>query len=230
MSESKEVVNWKEQLAAEAKAVASREQPAVSQISLRGGQMTFMGEPIPGNILETVVLAASFERNYYNRPFDPEDKSPPDCYAKALAEPDLVPMGSKPEAESCAACPLSEFGSAPVGGGQACKMRRKLVLTPPDGGEQLAFISTPPTSNRNWMAYSNKVATGLSLPFWAVVTRIKCVPHKTWYMLEFEVVKPVEEDVLPGLHGMIARAEELLLQPIDESEEEAPAPKKPKKY
>ena len=47
-------------LAQEAKAAAAVERPAVGRIGLKSGVMTYAGQPVAGNKMEAVILAASF--------------------------------------------------------------------------------------------------------------------------------------------------------------------------
>ena len=144
MAKSKEVAetgggalaDYKERLGAMAQDVVSEERPSTAVLSLAGGIMTYLDMPIEGNSLDVVVLAAGTERTFYDRPYNPDDRGPPDCYAQTTEarEGNLIPASNVPEppAASCAECPYSQWGSAkyPPGRGQACKLRRKLVCAP----------------------------------------------------------------------------------------------------
>ena len=244
MSESKEVADWKSALAADAEKVAKEERPGNSVISLKSGIMTYQDQPIPDNKLECVVIATSYARTWFDRPYDPDDVSPPECFANALEQAELIPHinVSQPPSAVCSekACEYAVFGSAKQGNGPACKTRRKLMVMPVSGLEnpaeaEMAVIAAPPTSGKNWATYANRIASGSGLPPWAVTTTIVVKPHpKKQFEVTFEAGAPItDEATLAALHGRIAEAEAILLTPYTyEAEapaEEAPA-KKSKKY
>ncbi len=223
--DKKEVVNWKDRMAESAKEVAKIERPEVGYISLRGGNMTYMNEPVPGNQMDVIVLAATYERTWYDHPFDPDDISPPQCYAKSRNEPTLAPAANvaNPIAETCHECPYSKWESAASGRGQACKMRRKLAITNLGDLDELAMLATPPTSNTVWSGYANKLSSA-GLPPWGVVTNIKCVPFKTYYKLEFTQAGTLKDEVLADIYPRVQKAEALLLEELDMSQGEEGKP------
>lgn len=220
MSKSKEVVNWKEQMAARVQTVKDEEQPAVVQLSLASGMMSIMEQAVPNNELPGVILAMGVERSWYNRPYDPDDKSPPDCYSQKLGNddtfnPSMIPADNVPEppSASCADCAYSKMGSADKGKGPACKTRRRLVVAPasivgnPDTiGNQLLLVNVPPTSGGNFSKYLNKIAAN-GLPPEAVVTKFKYGPdRKTMFAMHFEAEAPIEDD--DTLAAIFGRASE----------------------
>ena len=68
-----DLVNWEAKLAAEANEVATTERPSVSTISLRSGIIQYMGQPVPDNKLECIVLASLHENVIYADAFDPDN-------------------------------------------------------------------------------------------------------------------------------------------------------------
>jgi hypothetical protein len=85
-----------------------------------------------------------------------------------------------PAAIACAACPLSQFGSAHQGGtgkGQACKSLRRLVVLA-DGWAQPALFTLPPTSIKSFDTYASSLARGRSAYF-AVRTKITLEAQKS---------------------------------------------------
>lgn len=232
-AESKEIVNWKDDMQKDAVKTAKTERPTSSVISLKGGIMTYQDEPIPDNKLECVVIAVSFARTCFMRPYDADDKDPPECFSNAIDQADLIPHPNVPEpfAKICneKACEWAVFGTALQGKGPRCKTRRKMVIIPvsalQDAGEaEVAMLTIPPTSGKNWSTYANKIATGAGLPPWGVKTMIIVKPHaKKQFEVTFETTGPVaDEGILAAIHSRIDSAETALLQPYiyDQEEEE----------
>ncbi len=161
-----EVRDWKKEIAAAAKKVAEAERPDQSFISLKGGIMTYQDEPVKGNKLNCIIVAASFARTCFDRAYDPTDTAPPECFSNGWDAGDMVPHSNvvEPFAEVCneKACEMAVFGSALQGNGPRCKTRRKLVIMP-EGGlvkpekAELAIIACPPTSGKNYSGYVSKV-------------------------------------------------------------------------
>lgn len=251
MSESKEVTNWREQAAALAKEVRQEEQPDIVVMSLAGGMMSIMDTPVPNNEIEVVILKAASERTWYDRPFDPEDRSPPDCYAQKMGSddpwnPTMVPAENvpNPPASTCAECPLSKLKSAPNGKGAACKLRRKIICasvsaaSDPDAmaRSQLMIINVPPTSGKNFNTYMQKLLSyEPHLPFGAI-TKISYVSSKkTLHEMKFDMVEQIQDDnILEAAFNRQQNVDGLLLVPYsyeqDEPEEEKSSSSKKRKY
>ncbi len=236
-STKKDVVNWKEKLAAEAQEVAKAERPTNSFISLRGGAISYNDQVVPK--LDVVIVAATYERTYYDTPFDSDNLSAPACFAQHTEESMLMPHEDvpKPIHTECHTCPLSQWGSATTGSGkgQECKIRRKLALLPygsEDYAEaELAILAIPPTSGRWFSAYANKLATGAGLPPWAAGTEITTeMDPKTQFKVNFKALEPLAEKHLAPVNGRIEGAEAILLTPYDLSTDDKEAPAESDKY
>jgi len=222
----KEIANWKEDMQKAAVKTAKDERPAESYISLKGGVMTYQDNALPDNKVEVVIIASSYARACFNRPYDADDNDPPECFANAIDKKDLVPHPNVPTpfAEVCSEklCPMAEFGSALQGKGPRCKTRRKLIVMPVSGLDnpaeaEFATIAVPPTSGKNYSNYAAKIASSEGLPPWAVKTMITCKPHaKNSFEVVFEATgKVTDEKALAGIHARIQEAETILLQPYE---------------
>lgn len=226
--------SWEEQMKADAKAQVSAERPALAIMSLKSGVMSIGEEPVPGNEITAIVVAAVAENAYYSTRYDPNVRTNPDCYAigegKAV---ELVPYdeSKNKQAESCAACEKFEWGSDPNGGrGKACKERRRLALIPADGSSEVVLLSIPPTSLKNWANHVAKIVATTGKPSYGVITQIKVVPSaKNQFEVKFDVVDTVPDHVLPQLIAKKAEVLEIMTQPYPEIEEEQ-APAKKRKY
>lgn len=86
-----------------------------------------------------------------------------------------------PPSFACAACPLSQFGSAHQGGvqgkSQGCKSLRRLVVLV-DGWTQPALLTLPPTSLKSFDTYASGLARQRSAYF-AVKTKVSLEAQKS---------------------------------------------------
>lgn len=231
-------------LAQHAKNVAESEKVSVSSISMRGGVMTWMGKPVPGNKMTVIVVAASYENTWYTTRFDPNKLTSPACFAQSLTDEDMAPHENSvlKQSEECATCPLHQWGSDPNGGrGKACKEIRKLAIIPAyDSLEELssaemATIKVPVMSVKEWSSYANERATLDKLPYWAFLTEIGPVPDpRSQFRITFKKVGLLDdEDKVRAVMARIAQAESLLMtpyEPMEEGDEEEETPKKARKF
>jgi hypothetical protein len=238
MSESKEVVNWEEKLAEEAQQVAKMERPPLSTISLRSGMMAYQDNPIPGNKLRCIIVASAFENAHYSETFDPNNFRPPDCFALSLDGVDMAPheKSHNPYSDMCVTCPNFKWGSDPKGGrGKACKAKRRLALIPENALQEgilkaeIALLTVPVTSVKNWGNYVNRLSATTKRPAWAMVTEISTKPHaKNQFEVFFEEVAYVDAEHFNDLQKVRELGNNAVLTPyeyIEEPEEE----KKPAK-
>jgi hypothetical protein len=228
---------WAAKLAAEAKEVAAEERPSVSKIGLRAGQITYGGNPVKGNVLPCIILAAGHRNVYYDKPFDPNNLQNPACFALSVKDDGLeahpnvpneaVPGFAERQERSCGNCPLNQWESDPKGGkGKACKETRRLVIVPADAADdaesckkaEMAIIDVPVTSGKNYSNFVNGLAASASVPPWVCITNVSTSPNaKTQFQVNFTPVEVVQdEDVLTILEARKAEAERLVLTPYDE--------------
>lgn len=227
-------VSWEEQMKADAKAQVSAERPALAFMSLKSGVMAIGDEPVPGNEILAIVVAAVAENTWYKDRYDPNVRANPACYAlgEGKAE-DLLPFDESAEKQhtDCKTCPKFEWGSDPNGGrGKACKERRRLALLAPDGGAEMVILSIPPTSLKNWGNHVSRVVATTGMSTAGVLTRIKVVPSaKNQFEVKFEMVDKVPEHMMPAVMSKRAEAIAAMTTPYPELEEEA-APAKKRKF
>ena len=206
------------ELAAFAKAGAAIETPASNFISTRGGRLSYQGNEIPGNKMNVVVIASMMENHYYTDRFDPDNLSSPKCFAFSEDGQGMAPheLSAEKQAETCAACPHNQFGSADVGRGKACKNIRKLGIITEDGLEdvgaaELAVLKVPVTSVKEWGSYVNLLNSNFSLPAFAVLTEISCVPHpKFQFQLKFKMLGKITDN--EDIKALIARRPAVLAE------------------
>jgi len=226
---STEVVSWKEEAAAEAKAIAANFRPSVGRINFKNGVMTYAGNPIAGNSVKVVVVGSVFERNLYLGRYDPDKIVNPDCYSLSSTPTDTVPHESipQPQSQTCATCKYNEWGSDLQGRkGKACKELVRLAVISVDMKDfspeaitkaDLAICKLPVTSVKNWGNYVNFLAGSLGLPPHLVVTEIWLTPDpKTQFKVNFKEVAAIENaEMYAAIKARMAPAVNALNTPYD---------------
>lgn len=226
---------WQEQMKADAKSMLEAERPSLATMSFKSGVMAVGENPVPGNEITCVIVAAVAENCWYKERYNPDVKSIPACYAigEGKAE-NLVPHAEAKEkqAEDCKSCEKFEWGSDPNGGrGKACKERRRLALIPADGTSEMIVASIPPTSLKGWGNFVLEVASTTGRPVYGVIANIKVVPDpKNQFAVKFSIVEPLSEAGLEAAMGKRALALEHLTQPYPELDEEDTKPAKKRKF
>ncbi len=219
-----------QELAEFAEEDAKLERPTLASISLRAGVMTYLDTPVPDNEMDVVIVGYSFERSYYSTAFDPDNVTPPDCFALSLDGHEMAPDQDYGFGKSCETCEMNKWGSATRDGkptkGKACSERRRLVVAPASiiekgtmEGSELAMLKIPVTSIKNWGTYVNKLRGGLARPAWSVVTTIKLVPDvKTQIKVLFDLRDPIMDSNLIGeLRKANGESSVYTMQPFDMS-------------
>lgn len=231
-------VNWQEEMAKEAAVVSKAFRPTVGQISTKSGILAYMDQPIPGNKLKCIVLAAIFENNYFEGKFDPKNPRNPVCYAFGKAQADgSIPFMAPPEyvtdpnrkSTDCVVCPYSKWGSdpdSPSGKGKRCKEIYKLALVPAATADQditkteIAILRVPVTSRKNFELYVNEAASVFRRPTWGMVTEISLVPHmRNQFEMKFAPLEPIPEVNLANIYPRIGGGFDILMQKYEENTE-----------
>lgn len=231
--------SFMEELAASAKSIAAQERPEVARLSLRAGLLSYDGEPVKGNKLPVVIVAMSYENSYYTDKFDADNPKNPRCFAISTVDAGMAPHTAvTPEHRQhsdCSSCWAAAWGSDPGGGkGKACKQKRRLVLLPTDALEspeavkkaEVAVVTVPVMSVKNYSKYVNGLAAQEALPPWAVVTELSTQPNvKSQFTLEFSAVRAIKDvAVLRAIKDRTAEFESLAVIPFEPYVESADAP------
>jgi hypothetical protein len=233
------VANWREELKKYAKEESDRT-PAGggNNIGIRGGEFKFQGADL-GDTMNVVIVAHAFRNEYYDTPFDRDNPTPPACFAIAERQDGMAPSDKSPKKQSevCADCWANEWASAERGKGKACGNRRQLALIHGDDVESddptIAGLRLPPTTMANFSQYVKKLSEGMSVPSWAVLTKISFDDDEDHEKLKFELVEPLPEELLGSMLGHHKTGMKMVLEPPDVSgykdpEKEGTARKKKK--
>ena len=256
MSDKKEIsLDWKKALKAESQDVVIREPDydGIQTISLRHGRMSLNDKELPGSELQCIIIGSMLERSWYDRPFDADDKAPPDCFSLGHVASELEPHENvpAPPSQKCKGCPLAEFGTALLGKGPACKARMKLLVVPaPDNikpedlvDPDMAFIKVSPTSVVNFNGlgtggkepgYEKQLALKGLAP-WGAISIVRNKPHpKKMAEVTFEFVKSNlrDEALMAASYALAAQAEKELLVGFEYADDadDKPAPETKARY
>jgi len=210
--------------------------------STKSGVLAFDGAPVPDNQMAVVVLNHTFMNVYYKEDYDPDNTTPPDCYAFGS---DLKTMGPGDDVEekqndTCQGCPMNEWGSG-KGRGKACgnKVRVQLIsagnlengrfkqFTDADHftSAPVGLLNVPVTSVTGFAAYVKQLANSLSRPTWAVFTKVRVVPDaKSQFKVTFEPITQVPNELLGVLKARVTDAKSEAKTFAFVAKEDAPAP------
>ena len=219
-------INWQDKMAKEAKTISRAFRPSTAQISTKSGFMSYMGQAIPGNKLEAIILGVTFENNYFEGKFDPNNPRNPSCFAFGKADdegrqPEMIPHQDvlAPFAAICSACPYSQWRSdteSVSGKGKRCKELYKVGLIPKgqsENSDEMAVLRVPGTSRKNLEVYIQTLAAqGRSL--WSVVTEVSTHPHmKNQFEIKFRLVELLPDERLGEVYPKIEGCYEALMEP-----------------
>ena len=232
--------DWQTALADEAKDDTAVEQTDMQAFSLRAGVLSYNDQPMPNNTMRCIVVASAFEKAMFISKFDPNNITPPLCFALAPDGDKMVPHENSyvkqgpndtddkgkeiAGTEKCTGCAQLEWGSdpnSPSGRGKMCKETRRLGIIPEDAltdgvaKSRAAMLRIPVTSVANWSSYVHLVAATLKRPVWSVVTEIKVEPDpKKQFQVLFSVVDKVQDtNILAELQPMRERVQKSVMNP-----------------
>lgn len=237
------IVKWDDKFAKYAK--ESKEQIAnVGDIgmSVRFGRGSIsVGDlQVKNNQLDCVVIGHAAVNTFYEGAWDPNERTPPTCFAIAsnFGDPEMKPHPNvlHPVNGQCKGCPHNEYGTASTGKGKACANKLRIgLVTAKDVGDdaaqaQLATAMISPTNVRRYKKYLDYVLEEHGRPLWAVVTRIQSFDDpKTQIRLEFSMVEAIDDnETLDALENRYLKIQEMLQQPFQSASDEpkaAPAKK-----
>lgn len=215
------LATYNEELAALAKEAAKAEEGAAEFFKVSAGTLMYNGSPIPNNEMAVVVVDSIHENVYYATQYDPDNPTPPTCFAFGRDDSDMAPhevcvKAGTAQAPKCAKCPHNEFGTANLGKGKACGNHRRLAMivagkwengvyapitdreyyeTAVPGFHRLAV-----TSVKAFKAWVTQVSGIYGVPPFGMMVKFKVVKNaKTQHLVQFENIGKVGEDLLPVL-------------------------------
>lgn len=205
------IVDWEKQMEQQAELAAAAQRSAGGGgrfFSMKAGQLSFDGNPMPGNQMAVVILADTMENSYYDAAYDPDTPAAPRCFAFAKDEDELEPHEAVDKEEyferqspQCAGCPQNEWGSARTGRGKACANVMRLAMIPAgiyksQGGRnagfdlelfddpehyakaEVAYMKLPVMSVKNYGKFVKSVAGELRRPPHGIITNVFITPSE----------------------------------------------------
>ena len=234
MAKTQALTSWEKALADAATKAAGKEAASASVgqfFSIRGGQLSWGGSPVPGSQMGCVILASTIERVYYEGAFDPKNPSSPTCYAFGDDLNDMVPFAQveTKQSDKCSSCPQNEWGTSNSGVGKACRELRRLALI--SGGSYdgtgrfqmfesadefktapVGMLRVPTTSIKNYSGWVMQVTTALKRPPWGVVCRVKVEPDpNSQVRVLFETQAELPTSLLEAVNSRVEAAEKGLV-------------------
>lgn len=204
-------------LAAKQEKFADRErQGGGKTLSIRGKKFRFDGRDL-GDEIDVIMLDYVFLKQYFESDYDPDNLTPPDCFAIGDDELELKPLEESPEIQGddetgmCDGCWANEYESAARGKGKACQDRRRIALLSAelfdeDGfidtitAESVGFLTMGGTSLQNWKAHTKRLGKTLKVAPFQVVTTLSFDESVDYEKLEFHVKEEIEDtEILTAL-------------------------------
>lgn len=216
---SSAIVSIQEQLKAQAAAQANKIAPP-SGINIRVTQDKKFQLPDGSKFdgpLDLVIVDFVSRNTFYEGAYDPNNISPPACFAIHPEPKQMAPSDNSPikQSDDCASCPMNQFGSG--GKGKACKNSRVLAVLPPgaDADTPMWLLQVSPTALKGFDGYVGSVARTFQMPPISVVTSVDFNPNETYASLTFGDPRPNEN--LAAHFNRQAEAKELLMTEPDVS-------------
>ena len=247
---------WRAKMEADAKVASDMvESSAGGQfISVKGGQLSFGGNPFPNNEMVVVILDSVRENVYYEGRFDSDNVQSPTCYAFNHDEKALAPHDKVAEAQNktCKGCEWNEYGTSETGKGKACgNVVRLAVISGGDidgksgdfspyedptalSGQSVAYMKVSVMSVKGFATLVRSVASTLKRPPYGIYTKISVVADaKSQHKIVFEAVSEVPDDLMEVVYAKHQEAEaaiEFPYPPRDGDSEEKPKRQAKRKY
>lgn len=172
-------------------------------IRYRGDDTPLMREDGDGprGAIEVVVLKASqhVSKIWYENGYVEGSTAAPDCFSNNGITPEVT--AAKKQCETCALCPMNQWGSrtTPAGkAGKACSDSKRLAVAPLNdlnnelyGGPML--LRVPAASLQDAAMYGQKLAQ-LGYPIFSVGTKISFDPAESYPKFVFSALRPLTDD------------------------------------
>lgn len=203
---------WQEDMAKSASIAAKAESKLVERpfFSLGNGQLKLQGAIFPNAEAPVIMLADIHANLYYEGDYNPNSPESPACFAFGSTDEqgnivgidtwngkaEMAPHKDVKErvCDTCAECPMNQFGSARMGQGKACQNTRRIATIPAGtiarGGDfeafskpehfessTMAYVKLPTTSTKTYSRYVKETAEVLGRPLWAVFSLLRVVPN-----------------------------------------------------
>lgn len=192
-----------------------------NKISLKNKEFT-LPDGRKGKELECVIIDFAWFMVNYPGVYNANNPQQPNCFAISRVNPSDDSRECKPheeaadpQHENCKDCSKNQWKSAPTGNGKACKNQRRLIVLPPDAGEEAEPMTlyVSPGGLKHFDAYVSRLASEHNMLPVQVITKITFDPDQTYPLLQFELVKP--HDNMNLFWRKRESSQELLFRPLE---------------
>lgn len=170
------------------------------------------------DVLSGIIVDFVYFNAYYDAAYDPNNITPPACFAIHPDPTGAVPSPNSPDVQdtACQTCWANQFGSA--GKGKACRNSVMVALLPPDADENTPFmlLNVSPTALKSFSGYLSSVLR-MQRPPYSVVTDVFCDPNVKYDSMRFTNPQPVDPEVLEIVRARRGEARERLMVEPDVS-------------
>lgn len=208
-------------------------QPTGNVIGIKNSKKFTFKKEVIGNELDVYVLDFAHVNTYYEQAYDPDNPTPPSCFALSHDGEEMKPDPSAPapQADYCDGCPMNAWGSAEKGDGKACKNGYRLAVMETDAKPEeaeIAVLSLPPTSLKNWDNYVRDLVDKMKRSPNGVQTLFTFDDDEEWPVLVPSVSGAIKKPAIyAGILSRMEAAKDIILEPFDVSGYEAkPKPKR----
>lgn len=167
---------------------------------------------IPGSTdlapsVKVVLLRANaaVSKTFYASAFVEGSDAAPDCYSNDGVRP--ASDSSKPQCESCAACPQNVWGSkiSPSGSKiKACADVRRVAILPADDLAYSPILLRVPAASLGDLAAYGKALKQRGIPYSAVVTKLSFDPEASYPKIMFKFDRVLTADEMTSVAGRIS--------------------------
>lgn len=187
-------------------------------ISANGGRFSF-GENDLGNEIEVVILNYCFENNLYTEDYDPDNITPPACFALNEIQEELKPheLVKDPCDSKCSTCENNQFGSADKGNGKACRNIIRLAVVHVDDianpQARVLFVRISPSALTAMSEYLNGIANIHNAVPFQIVTKLYIEPLPKGFAIFPEEAGYTDSSCYENLEKLMVANQALLLSP-----------------
>lgn len=244
MTNTTAITNWDEELAKQAKVATElvANDAGGTFVSTRAGILSIDGATRPGNQTPVIVLAALHENTWYKEKYSDDGSNGPSCFAFGDGGDDMCPheLSAEPQAESCALCPLSKFGSAIKdvvkgevihGKGKACGNRLRIAFIEAGSidkmgnakledsedyfkSAQIYYIRVPVTSVREYASFVKRLASLQSRPPFGVYSILHIDPDvRSQFKIKWDYSANVSNELMPVIMDRVKEAKDAIAFP-----------------
>lgn len=224
-------VDANEQMAREVAALANRIQaPSGNKIAITQDKQFKLPNGDADDTMQGIIVDFVSYNAYYDKPYNPNDITPPNCFALGEVPSELSRSDNSPDPQCdgpCAGCWANQWKSSPTSNGKACGNHKLLAILPPnaDAETPLMLLKVSPTGLKSFDGYVASVARNFQRPPYGVITEVSFDENSTYATLRFGNPQPCSTDQLALAMSRREEARAMLLIEPDVSSFEKDAPK-----